>query len=52
MKIDILTINKAKELVKQEVLLVNEEVWKECNKLREEILLLQDEIKILKRNGK
>jgi len=48
--LNIVTRNQVNELVKKEVLRVNEDVWKEIDRLNNKIMLLEDEIRILK-NG-
>jgi len=50
MMLNIVTRNQVNELVKKEVLRVNEDVWKEIDRLNNKIMLLEDEIRILK-NG-
>jgi len=47
MLLDLITKNKAKELVKQEVQAINEEMWKEIDRINNKILRLEEDIKII-----
>jgi len=47
MLLDLITKNKAKELVKQEVQAINEEMWQELDRINNKILRLEEDIKII-----
>jgi hypothetical protein len=50
MMINLLTKTKIVVIIKEEFKKLSEELWKECDDLRRKVMLLEDEIKILK-NG-
>lgn len=51
MILDIITKNRAKELIKEEVRAANEDMWKEIDGINNKINRLEEDIKIIY-NGK